>query len=112
MLEAFEKEGKKGWGVVLRVPLLYGEGEREESAVNVLMDVVLEQQDVREGDGKGRKKVDAWALRYPTNTEDVGRICQGELSYILLQTDLCTAQLLTWARYRHCNSLPLHSHRI
>lgn len=71
MLEAYEKAGKEGWGVVLRVPILYGEGTNEESAVNVLMDAVMGQKE-----GKVTK-VDDWALRYPTNTEDVGRVLQG-----------------------------------
>jgi S-adenosylmethionine synthetase len=55
------------------VPLLYGEAEKpEESAVNVLMNAVwkVQQKDVTVG-------MDHWALRYPTNTEDVGRVCQG-----------------------------------
>lgn len=58
-------------GIVLRVPVLYGTAEEpKESAVNVLMDTVW----------KAQKKdadivVDDWAQRYPTNTEDVGRVC-------------------------------------
>ncbi|TVY16386.1 Methionine adenosyltransferase 2 subunit beta [Lachnellula arida] len=62
---------ERGWGVVLRVPVLYGDAEKPaESAVNVLMDSVWKAQ---EGAGV---KMDHWALRYPTNTEDVGRVCQ------------------------------------
>ncbi len=73
MLEEYEKAGKKGWGVILRVPVLYGEAESPaESAINVLMDAVWKVQE------KGVVvKMDHWALRYPTNTEDVGRVCQG-----------------------------------
>lgn len=73
VLEEFKKAGKEGWGVVLRVPLLYGEAEKpEESAVNVLMNAVwkVQQKDTI-------IDMDHWALRYPTNTEDVGRVCQG-----------------------------------
>lgn len=70
MLKEFEKAGKSG-GVVLRVPVLYGEGENRESAVGVLMNVVVE--------GREGVKMDHWALRYPTNTEDVGRVCKGML---------------------------------
>ena len=60
-----------GLGVVLRVPVLYGKAEDpKESAVNVLMDVMWKSQ------GKGsRIKVDNWAKRYPTNIEDVSRVC-------------------------------------
>lgn len=69
---------KPGWAVVLRVPVLYGEAEEpKESAVNVLMDSVWKAQE------KGASvKMDHWALRYPTNTEDVARVCQG--TFILL----------------------------
>ena len=75
MLGAMEK----GWGVVLRVPVLYGEAESPgESAVNVLMESVWKAQE-----GGAGVKMDAWALRYPTNTEDVGRVCEGKpLSHI------------------------------
>ena len=60
-----------GLGVVLRVPVLYGNSESPgESAVNVLMDVVLKSQ--RKG---SRIKMDDWAKRYPTNIEDVARVC-------------------------------------
>lgn len=60
-----------GLGVVLRVPVLYGKAENpKESAVNVLMDVVLESQ--KKG---SRIKMDDWAKRYPTNIEDVARVC-------------------------------------
>ena len=60
-----------GLGVVLRVPVLYGKAEdSKESAVNVLMDVMLKSQE------KGsRIKMDDWAKRYPTNIEDISRVC-------------------------------------
>ena len=64
-----------GLGVVLRVPVLYGKAEEpKESAVNILMDVVWKAQDVKAEDGK--INMDHWAQRYPTNTEDVGRVCR------------------------------------
>ncbi|KAL2018329.1 hypothetical protein VTK56DRAFT_932 [Thermocarpiscus australiensis] len=73
VLEEFAAAGREGWGVVLRVPVLYGPVEganNAESAVNVLMDAVLKAQ--QEG---VRIRMDHWALRYPTNTEDVARVC-------------------------------------
>ncbi|KAL2176337.1 uncharacterized protein P884DRAFT_33550 [Thermothelomyces heterothallicus CBS 202.75] len=73
VLGAFRDAGKDGFGVVLRVPVLYGEvegGRNEESAVNCLMDVVLGK-----GGKTGQVKMDHWAIRYPTNTEDVARVC-------------------------------------
>ncbi|KAH0541772.1 hypothetical protein FGG08_003794 [Glutinoglossum americanum] len=59
-----------GLGVVLRVPVLYGEAnESKESAVNVLLDSVWKAQEK-----DATISMDDWALRYPTNTEDVGRV--------------------------------------
>jgi S-adenosylmethionine synthetase len=73
VLEAFESAGKKGWATVLRVPVLYGSAESNgESAVNVLMDSLWKAQEK-----DAAVKMDHWAIRYPTNTEDVGRVCQG-----------------------------------
>ena len=58
-------------GVVLRVPLLYGEAEEnKESAVNVLLDVVWNR-----GGKEGEKvQMDDWSVGYPTNTGDVARV--------------------------------------
>lgn len=85
MLQAYEQADKKGWGVALRVPILYGEGRNEESAVNVLMDAVMGQKE-----GK-MTKIDHWALRYPTNTEDVARVLQGNYVYLSCVRELVVA---------------------
>lgn len=59
--------------MVLRVPVLYGHAETpSESAVNTLMDSLWKSQ--TEG---SKVTMDHWSLRYPTNTEDVGRVCRG-----------------------------------
>jgi S-adenosylmethionine synthetase len=66
----------KPLGIVLRVPLLYGhceENDPSKSAVHVLLDTIWKAQSLKEGDAK--LKVDDYALRYPTATEDVGRVC-------------------------------------
>ncbi|RAK84951.1 NAD dependent epimerase/dehydratase family protein [Aspergillus costaricaensis CBS 115574] len=61
-----------GLGIVLRVPVLYGTAkENSESAVNTLIDAVYKAQDENAG-----VKMDDWAQRYPTNTEDVARVCR------------------------------------
>ncbi|KAL7317868.1 hypothetical protein PS15m_004168 [Mucor circinelloides] len=53
--------------VILRVPILYGSTEyNAESAINVLIDVVLNHDK--------KVTVDNVASRYPTNVEDVGRV--------------------------------------
>lgn len=76
VLEAYKAAGKENLGVILRVPVLYGDADLpSESAVNVLMDVLWKAQ-------QGEKvTMEHWALRYPTNTEDVGRVCHGKSSY-------------------------------
>jgi dTDP-4-dehydrorhamnose reductase len=79
VLREFEKvPGSEGLGVVLRIPVLYGEAEMpSESSVNSLMDTVWKSQQIVEeqGGNAAKIKVDHWALRYPTSTEDVGRVC-------------------------------------
>jgi dTDP-4-dehydrorhamnose reductase len=73
VLRAFKsaaEEGKSGKGVVLRVPVLYGHVENKnngESAVNTLVDAIYKAQ-------KEPVKMDHWAKRFPTNTEDVARV--------------------------------------
>ena len=60
-----------GLGIVLRVPVLYGKANKpEESAINVLMNAVQKAQKK-----DAQVKMDHWAQRYPTNTEDVARVC-------------------------------------
>lgn len=60
-----------GLGIILRVPVLYGTAEEpKESAINVLMNAVWKAQDK-----DAQITMDDWAQRYPTNTEDVGRVC-------------------------------------
>jgi dTDP-4-dehydrorhamnose reductase len=66
-----ETTKESGFGVVLRLPLLYGHTEYNgESAVNTLLDAVETSKDAAAG-----IKMDDWARRYPTNTQDVGRVC-------------------------------------
>ncbi|KAK4212094.1 methionine adenosyltransferase 2 subunit beta [Rhypophila decipiens] len=75
--------GKGGFGVVLRVPILYGSAERtDESAVNVLLESVR-----KAAEGGSKIKMDHWALRYPTNTEDVGRVCHDVAVHYLSALD-------------------------
>lgn len=67
-----EETKETGLGVVLRVPVLYGTAkDNSESAVNTLLDAVWKAQDQNAG-----VKMDDWSLRYPTNTEDVARVCR------------------------------------
>lgn len=73
VLKEYAAAEKEGSAVVLRVPVLYGNAETPaESAVNVLMDAVWKSQ--TEG---AKVTMDHWSLRYPTNTEDVARVCYG-----------------------------------
>ncbi|KAJ6790202.1 hypothetical protein PWT90_08008 [Aphanocladium album] len=81
---ALEAYGSKpGSAVVLRVPVLYGAAETPaESAVNVLLDAVWKSQteDIK-------IKMDHWAPRYPTNTEDAGRVCHDIAEHYLSASD-------------------------
>ena len=71
-LAVLETTKDTGLGVVLRVPVLYGTANNNsESAINTLIDSVWKAQDENAG-----IKMDDWALRYPTNTEDVARVCR------------------------------------
>jgi S-adenosylmethionine synthetase len=67
------------------VPVLYGKCDvPEESAVNVLMSTLWSAQKVEsQDDKKQRIKVDDYALRFPTNTSDVARICRDIATYYL-----------------------------
>lgn len=66
-----EATDQTGLGVVIRVPVLYGKAEESsESAINILMDVLRKSQNMG-----ANISMDDWALRYPTNIEDVGRVC-------------------------------------
>ncbi|CRK46884.1 hypothetical protein BN1723_001159 [Verticillium longisporum] len=72
LLDEYKKAGKEALGVVLRVPVLYGQADTPaESATNVLLDTLWKSQ---EG---AKVKMDHWSIRYPTNTEDVGRVAHG-----------------------------------
>ena len=94
LLKEYEEAGQKGLGVVLRVPVLYGEAENpQESAVNTLMTSIWKAQE------KGANvSMDHWARRFPTNTEDVGRVCQG---IIFLQIHIAHTANPISSRHRH-----------
>ncbi|KAF2448917.1 NAD(P)-binding protein [Karstenula rhodostoma CBS 690.94] len=75
VLSVAESKTAKNKVVVLRVPVLYGSAnDPKDSAVNVLMSQLWESQKIQPDQPK--IKVDDWALRYPTNTSDVGRVCR------------------------------------
>ena len=90
VLEAAKNAGKQGSAVVLRVPVLYGHAETPaESAVNVLLESVWKAQ--TQG---AKSSMDDWAIRYPTNTADVARVCRGTLLFILPGVAVLTTCLL------------------
>ena len=84
---------ESGLGLVLRVPVLYGEciESRSESAINILADLVWKSQTKLHGDKTDDDdpiQVDDWAIRYPTNTEDVARVIEDlARRYLLDRTD-------------------------
>ncbi|KAH7079534.1 hypothetical protein FB567DRAFT_124117 [Paraphoma chrysanthemicola] len=84
VLEVANQEGAKNKVAVLRVPVLYGScDEPKESAVNVLMSQLWAAQKLEEGNPK--IQVDDYALRFPTNTQDVGRVCR-DISKLYLES--------------------------
>ncbi|KAL3450459.1 hypothetical protein BJX65DRAFT_270839 [Aspergillus insuetus] len=69
-LVVLEATKQSGMGLVVRVPVLYGTAnDNSESAVNTLVDAVWKAQDEN-----AAVKMDDWAQRFPTNTEDVARV--------------------------------------
>ncbi|QDS69132.1 hypothetical protein FKW77_010389 [Venturia effusa] len=76
VLEATKDTDKGILGVVLRVPVLYGRPEADDpapSAVYAIVEAVRKAGKVQENEAK--VKVDDYAIRFPTATEDVGRVC-------------------------------------
>lgn len=75
VLDVAAQANARNKAVALRVPVLYGScDEPKESAVNVLMSQLWTAQKLSSSDPK--IQVDDYALRFPTNTEDVGRVCR------------------------------------
>lgn len=71
---AHSKDAERPLAAVLRVPILYGKaGKPSDSAVNVLVEQVRKAATLAPGEPK--INMDNYALRYPTNTSDVGRVC-------------------------------------
>jgi dTDP-4-dehydrorhamnose reductase len=84
VLEVAIETGARNKVVILRVPILYGScDEPKESAVNVLMTQLWSAQKLEEG--KPKIQVDDYALRFPTNTRDVGRVCR-DISKLYLES--------------------------
>lgn len=75
VIDVARESGNKNKVVVLRVPILYGScDEPNQSAMNVLMSQLWASQKLE--DGEAKIQMDDYALRYPTNTQDVGRVCR------------------------------------
>ncbi|KAL6706182.1 hypothetical protein ACN47E_005917 [Coniothyrium glycines] len=84
VLDVATKAGIRNKIVILRVPILYGScDEPKESAVNVLMSQLWASQQIEAGQPK--IQMDDYALRYPTNTGDVGRVCR-DIAQLYLRT--------------------------
>jgi S-adenosylmethionine synthetase len=67
-----EETAETRFGVILRVPVLYGPSETpDESVINSLKEVVEKAQTSEQG-----IDMDDWAQRYPTHTSDVARVCK------------------------------------
>lgn len=76
-------------GVVLRVPLLYGHtdpDDRSKDGVHALVDALWRSQDLVDAPAAAKLKMDDYAQRYPTCTEDVARVC-GAIAGVYLAPD-------------------------
>jgi S-adenosylmethionine synthetase len=71
--DILNKDESNGRGVIVRVPLLYGEdcADLNESPALEMMKVHLPSRD---GFAPERQKIDDWALRFPTSVEDVSKV--------------------------------------
>lgn len=84
---------KRPLAAVLRVPILYGKARKpSDSAVNCLVEAV--QRAAALGPDEARVMMDDYALRYPTNTVDVGRVCVDVCALYTGRVDAPAAQLL------------------
>jgi S-adenosylmethionine synthetase len=115
VLDVASKANTRNKVVILRVPVLYGScDEPKDSAINVLMSQLWTAQQLDEGQPK--IEVDDYALRYPTNTQDVGRVCRDIAKLYLdpsnvwvdLQTRMRHTQTATrcWLRFCRDRELP------
>ncbi|KAE9981196.1 hypothetical protein BLS_007706 [Venturia inaequalis] len=76
VLEATKGADKGVLGVILRVPVLYGRPEATDtapSAVYAIVEAVRKAGRLKESEAS--VKVDDYGIRFPTATEDVGRVC-------------------------------------
>ncbi|KAK9493052.1 hypothetical protein V1508DRAFT_417211 [Lipomyces doorenjongii] len=74
-LEALKHNRKS---LIFRVPVLYGEVEKtSESSINALVDITLNVNREIE------VEMDNWQIRYPTNTQDIGRALRDLADLIL-----------------------------
>jgi dTDP-4-dehydrorhamnose reductase len=71
-----------GQGIIVRVPLLYGEDciDLKESPALEMMKVHLSPTP------QGVQKIDDWALRFPTSVEDVSRVLKLMIDQLLTST--------------------------
>lgn len=99
--------GESGKVCNLRVPVLYGSTvTNDESAVNILLNAVLPSKD---GSPLPQRKMDANAVRYPTNTSDVAKALSQLCNVFLVQQSLPPtlhfSAMEAMTKYDMCNVL-------
>ncbi|KAL9181186.1 hypothetical protein ACHAXT_009991 [Thalassiosira profunda] len=82
--EILNASGAGGRGIIARVPLLYGEDccDLSESPALEMMKVFLPSA----SQTTTKKKIDHWALRFPTSTEDVSQVLKLMIDRVLDDT--------------------------
>ena len=84
--DVLNKNKDNGQGIIVRVPLLYGEdcSDLNESPALEMMKVHLNDSLT------GPKKIDDWALRFPTSTEDIAKVLKLMLEELLTEdSNMC-----------------------
>ncbi|KAL7519771.1 hypothetical protein ACHAWX_004609 [Stephanocyclus meneghinianus] len=83
--DILNKEEGLGQGVIVRVPLLYGEDcvDLNESPALEMMKVHLPQNRCKDKVTPEIKKIDDWALRFPTSVEDVAKVLKLMIAQLL-----------------------------
>eukprot|EP00804_Cyclotella_cryptica_P001846 CCRYP_020731-RB/>CCRYP_020731-RB protein AED:0.43 eAED:0.43 QI:0/-1/0/1/-1/0/1/0/354 len=78
-----------GQGFIVRVPLLYGADcvDLNESPALEMMKVHLPQNQCDSNETRTIKKIDDWALRFPTSVEDVAKVLKQMIDRLLEESD-------------------------
>lgn len=86
VMNATNDDSDGGRGIIIRVPLLYGEDcvQLDESPALEMMKVLLPVVATAGSTTIKKKKIDNWALRFPTSCEDVAKVLKLMIDRIII----------------------------